>query len=117
MDGNRLGPIEGTKKRPERRCNQVYPGGHNLAGHRTFRGRLLTTIGSYFEAIGGKMYTIKLKTLDESIVAACPTEELEIEGEIVEAEELIITDKITQLRAEIGSVLLSVRMGNVPKGR
>ena len=38
-----------------------------------------------------------LKTLDESILVECPTED--IEDEIVEAEE--ITDKITQLRAEI----------------
>ena len=53
-----------------------------------------------------------LKTLDESILAACPTKE--IESEIVEAEEL--TNKITQLRAEIGSVLPSVRMGERAAG-
>ena len=49
--------------------------------------------------------------LDELILAACPTEE--IESEIVESEKL--TDKITQLRAKIGCVLPSVRMGECAK--
>ena len=44
-----------------------------------------------------------LKALDESILAECPTDE--IENEVVEAEEL--SDKITQLRVEIESVLPS----------
>jgi len=44
---------------------------------------------------------ILLKTLDESILVECPTEE--IENEIEEAEE--VTDKIIQNREEIGSVL------------
>jgi len=43
-----------------------------------------------------------LQTLDESILAVCPTEE--IEGEILEAEDL--TDKIAQLRLEISSVIV-----------
>ena len=53
------------------------------------RYALFSLARSHFKAIGGKIYPIK--ELDESILAACPTEE--IESEIVESEEL--TDKIT----------------------
>lgn len=44
-----------------------------------------------------------------------PSPAEEIESEIVDHEAEELTNKITQLRAEIGSVLLSVRMGERAK--
>ena len=87
----RLGLIKGQERRTEGCRNQVHKG---VLEKELLEGDALCRFWRHCSTL--------LHTLDKSILAICPTEE--IEGGILEAEYL--TDKIAQLRLEISLVIV-----------